>query len=189
MFLWYALLCERVVDYQNFNKNPDFKILTTLGAISAHHGRNYCFPSQDTLLARLTRSGRQMCRRTLNRHLNALVRDGYVKRIRRHQRCPERGMIFRSTLYTLTRKALRWLAALQTAVGQAFKFASNFSSKSRVTNLSQHRFTKPNRIGDGPPRGGGPIPENDKNVAGGSAADDWDKKQARLADFRRTTGV
>ena len=44
------------------------------------------------------------CRRTLNYHLDALERQGFIRRIRRHRRTPT-GIEMHSTLYVLLPKA------------------------------------------------------------------------------------
>jgi hypothetical protein len=93
---------------QDAVQNGDSRILETLTGLAAHHGRTWCYPSQDTLLRLLKDfTGRAMHRRTLNRHLAALERDGYVRRIRRHMRAKDGSLWLRSTCYVL---AGRWLA-------------------------------------------------------------------------------
>src|SRR5438045_744024 len=142
MWQMMAVACERVHAYQNLTQRPDKDIVLTLAAVGAKYGKNYCIPSQDKLIELLARhQHRRMCRRTLNRHLNALERDGMIKRTRRHcadQRDPRRGMVFRSTLYELTRRAFRWLASNAPAVARAVKWGASKLGNSRVTNLSQY---------------------------------------------------
>ncbi len=109
---------------------------TTLVAImcdlARHYGKAYTFQSQDKLLELYRRrTGRTMCRRTLCRHLSGLEAQGFFKRVQRHQRHPERGFTFRSTLYLLQGAAFR-------AWGRIARTARNVARWSRVTVSSQY---------------------------------------------------
>lgn len=150
-------------EYDVATQRPDLLILTVLSAIAGGTGRNYCYPSQEKICQLLSRYGRTMSRRTLNRHLNALVKQGWVKRIRRHQRHPVRGMTFRSSLYTLTRRAFRWLAGMSAAVGRAVKWGKSFKRNSRVPDMAQHNPSRDIHTGR-PPKSGGP-PDPTQSVA------------------------
>lgn len=86
--------------------NPDLRVAEVLATLAAHYGKSYCYPSQQKIRALLLRfTGRAMSLRTLNRHLNALVRDLLLRRTRRHQRGADGRLILRSTLYNI---GLRW---------------------------------------------------------------------------------
>lgn len=94
--------------------NTDFRLVHLLAGLAGHHGKRYCFPSQDKLCELVMRFyDRTMSRRTLNRHLAGLESSGWIRRQRRHRLHPENGWTFRSTLYTLTNKARRTLGALR----------------------------------------------------------------------------
>lgn len=91
----------------NAVQNADSRILETLAGLAGHHGRTWCYPSQEKLLELLKRfTGRTMSRRHLCRHLKALERDGYLRRIRRHKRARNGSLWLRSTCYVL---GGRWL--------------------------------------------------------------------------------
>ena len=93
---------------------PDFRLVNLLFGLAAHHGKLWCYPSQTKLCDLLQRfHGRKMSRRTVNRHLGGLVRDGWLKRIRRHCRGRSGMMEMHSTLYTFTRRTVRCFASLR----------------------------------------------------------------------------
>lgn len=106
-------------------QKPDLRIVQTLTGLAGHHGKDYVIPSQRTIL-RLVKmhTGRSMSLRTLNRHLGALERDGWIQRLRRHKRGRTGALELHSTLYHLKRRALAWLAG--TAVAAA-KILRNFA--------------------------------------------------------------
>lgn len=113
---------------------PDLALVTLIAGNADKFKKSYCYPSQDWLCAHLARfAGRRMSRRTLNRHLGGLEAGGWIKRIRRHRCSPvaSRGFEFRSTLYTLTRRAFRWLAMSAGACRRAVRWG-------RVTLPSQY---------------------------------------------------
>lgn len=168
----YPLLLQRLHEYWNLTQRPEFMLVSVISGLSGHHGKNYCYPSQEKILELLAYLGRKMSRRTLNRHLNALVRDGWIKRVRRHRTGPS-GMEFHSSLYTLTRRAFRWLAGMGKAVGRAISFG-----KSRVSNLTQYISYRKKNHGGGASKGASPPPEDPKSLAG-TAGEGWeDKKKA-----------
>lgn len=104
-------------------QKPELALVSILGGLSERHGKTYCYPSQDWLCEHLARfAGHHMSRRTLNRHLHALEKFGWIKRLRRHRRQAERGFEFRSTLYILTRRAFRWLSMFARVAARAVKW-------------------------------------------------------------------
>lgn len=110
--------------------NGDYRIISLLCGLGGYYKRRYVYPSQEWLLANLTKYyGRSMSRSTLCRHMAALERDGYLKRTKRHTYSPTLGILFRSTLYQITRKALRFAAAMANFVGLGHK-----KSKHNKTN-------------------------------------------------------
>ncbi len=99
--------------------NTDFRLVLVLAGLSAHYGKNYCIPTQDKICELIQRFyNRTMSRRTLNRHLDGLEAGGWIHRQRRHQYHPVKGWTFRSTLYTITRRARRTLGALRGFIGR-----------------------------------------------------------------------
>lgn len=121
----------------------DLSLVTTLHGLNQKTGRNYCFPSQNKLLELLNRfTGQQMSRRTLNRHLRKLEDSGWLKRKRRIRQ--NRGVLeFNSTLYTLTRRAYRWLGSFSAGI-------------SRVTHKAHNILFNKKIIGRPPTDPGGP---------------------------------
>ena len=91
----------------NYVKTVDLRVLDTLQGLAAHYGRSWCYPNLQTLRKLILRyAGRSMSVRTLIRHLNALIRQGYIKRIRRHQRHSDGHLILRSTCYVVIGRAI-----------------------------------------------------------------------------------
>ncbi len=96
---------------------PDFRLVNLLFGLATHHGKLWCYPSQRKLCALLAQfHGRRMSRRTVNRHLGGLVRDGWLKRKRRHCKGAGGQMEMHSTLYSFTRRAVRAFAALRSGL-------------------------------------------------------------------------
>ncbi len=96
---------------------PDFRIVHLLFGLATSFGRLYAYPSQDKLCGLLQWFyGRHMSRRTLNRHVGGLVRDGWISRLRRHRRSSSGELELHSTLYTFTRRAIRAFAALRSGL-------------------------------------------------------------------------
>ena len=91
-------------------KNIDTSILEVLSSLSSYFGKDYCFPSQNTLLDLLrTLKNKIMSRRTLCRHLKTLEEEGLIKRKRRLSAGPDGKPIFASTLYTILSAGWRML--------------------------------------------------------------------------------
>lgn len=156
----YAGMAAARSEYDNYNQTADLGLLSVLSFLAGKYGKLYCFPSQDKIVEILRRGGRHnMSRRTLNRHLNTLVRHGYIKRRRRHTRDARRGWCFKSTLYMLTRRAFRYLESMGPAVRAAAHWCSKFFSNSRVPNLAQHSLPKGNHTGERPKTGAPPVPD------------------------------
>lgn len=80
-------------------------ILLCLLRISQKNGKDYCFPSQKTII-KLMRQFRTVdkSRATLNRWLRVIEDGKYLMRRRRIKKDPEGGMMFKSTLYKITIK-------------------------------------------------------------------------------------
>lgn len=91
----------------------DLRVLCVLWGLARKFKKNYVFPSQVTL-QRLVASftGRGMCRRTMNYHLGALERDGYIERQRRHRKLANGELDLHSTMYFLKRRTFAWLGTL-----------------------------------------------------------------------------
>ena len=94
-------------------------ILSIISGLSRHFGKNYCYPSQNKILALLgQRLGVFMSIASLNRHLRVIVESGFIKRTRRIRRDPVRGMMFLSTLYEISRKGYGLLSRFRNGVGK-----------------------------------------------------------------------
>lgn len=155
----YLELASRFSAYDTATQRPDLLVLTILSAIASNSGKSYCYPSQDKILDLLSRYGRHMSRRTLNRHLNALVGQGWIKRQRRHQHCATRGFTFRSSLYTLTRRSYRWLSGLGNAAKKALSWGRDFKCRSRVPYLAQNNPSRDINTGGALKSGAPPDPK------------------------------
>jgi len=88
-------------------------ILNTLDAIQKKHGKGYCYPTQDTILRLLRKYHHlEISIRTLNRWLRKMEDQGYIQRKRRVRLLSDGYLQFASTLYTLTRKAYKFVGRL-----------------------------------------------------------------------------
>ena len=123
----------------NTVRNPDARLCETLAGLAAHHWRTWCYPSQEKLRELLQRfTGRRMSRRTLNRHLAGLERDGHIRRIRRHVRDKRLGLILRSTVYVIAGRYLARVQRLVAAAARWAKLASGFNPPQPVPIPAQH---------------------------------------------------
>lgn len=87
-------------------------IILTLVKIQRKYNRDYSWPSQAKLIELMDiRQGIRKSRATLNRWLRVAEDSKYLIRRRRIKRHPEHGMMFKSTLYKITIKGYRLLAA------------------------------------------------------------------------------
>jgi hypothetical protein len=137
MYIIHALL-NRQYEYDTFVRHPEMLILNVLAGISNKYQKGYCYPSQDKICERLRSVyGRHMSLRSLNRHLSQLVRVGFLKRQRRHVHDAARGWTFRSTVYKLKGRALKYLRGMAGPVNRAM----SFDRTSRVPNSAQHSYT------------------------------------------------
>lgn len=120
-------------------QKPDLRLVQTLTGLAAHHGKTYCIPSQKTILHLVrVRTARVMSLSTLNRHLAALERDGWIQRVRRHKRGRTGALELHSTLYHLKRRALAWLAGTAKAAGQILRNWLQPVDSSAVSLLTQY---------------------------------------------------
>jgi hypothetical protein len=123
-------------------KNPDWRICEILIGLAGNYRKDYSFPSQEKLLALLKRRvGRSMSRRTLNRHLLALQRGGYIRRKRRSHVDPHRGRVLSSTLYTVCRRYFRRTQYVVEGFVRAITARSPSLSAIRVPNPAQYAET------------------------------------------------
>lgn len=146
---------------------PDFRLVNLLFGLAAHHGKLWCYPSQDKLCQLLARfHGRRMSRRSVNRHLGALVRDGWLQRLRRHKRGEDGGFEMHSTLYTFTRRAVRCFASLR--AGLRFLGSGARESRGPKPCAITGTISVPSEQSKGaaPPSS---APANDKKVAASDA--------------------
>jgi hypothetical protein len=101
--------------------NPDFRILHYLHNMSAFRGRTYTYVSQARMIVELRRfHGLKLSVRTLQRHLNALVNQFYLKRIRRHYRDRVFGFVHRSTIHEVRR---RWFDSVRKTIVNSLRLA------------------------------------------------------------------
>lgn len=97
-------------------QKPSFDVFLALASLAAHFGRGWVIVTQAKLLERVSRStGRQMTRRTLNRHLLALERRQLIKRTSRHRRQRGGKLHLRATLYTFGLRAKLWITSMRGA--------------------------------------------------------------------------
>lgn len=120
-------------------QKPDLRVIQTLTGLAAYHGKTYVMPSQRTIVRLLRqRTGRRMSPRTLNRHLTALERDGWIERVRRHKRGRTGALELHSTLYHLKRRALAWLAGSAVAAAKILRNFAHLVDSSAVSLLAQN---------------------------------------------------
>jgi hypothetical protein len=100
-----------------------FPLLHLLYAVLAKHGKSYCYPSQEKILELLnTHYGITISRRTLNRWLAAMEGE-YIHRTRRHRRGKDGRILFRTTLYQFSKKALRLLRKIAYPLRKLLNFS------------------------------------------------------------------
>jgi DNA-binding Lrp family transcriptional regulator len=86
-------------------------ILVTLWKIEDKHGKDYSFPSQETILLNMSKYyGAKKSRATLNRRLRKMEDAGLIKRTRRIRRTKEHGLEFKSTMYMILMSGFKMLA-------------------------------------------------------------------------------
>lgn len=145
-------------------QKPNLGLVETLAALAGHHGKRYCYPSQQKIikLYRMT-SSRRMSRPTLNRHLRALEVQGYITRTRRHRRGADGGLELHSTLYQFTRRALamlqsngrrvaHWLATMAAPVQNLFASSRSRCLSPETIFLPQKQAYRGGRCADPPPK-------------------------------------
>ena len=111
-------------------------ILMTLVGVAKCHNKPYCYVSQNRQLELIKKfHSWNISRRTLNRRLKELEREGYFIRIRRHVKAIDGHLILRSTLYKFCGKLFNWLYGLRRWVQGIFavfavpKWAQHISIK------------------------------------------------------------
>jgi DNA-binding HxlR family transcriptional regulator len=115
-------------------------ILSTLFGIAMKYIRPFCYPAQVTILALLSKyHGINISRRTLNRDLARLVKDGFIDRMRRLTRKGIMAGRFASTLYTLKRKAFKYVYGLK-------KWGDRVFSVFRVPRMAHNKSQRENEI-------------------------------------------
>lgn len=113
----------------------DSAILCTIRAVAQAHDKSYSIPSQQTILALLSRYHNVViCRRTLNYRLRRLVQSGYLNRIVRHTITPQGLKVFRSTAYYILPKAHN---LMKTVANLASRFFSGFRVQSVAHNIKE----------------------------------------------------
>lgn len=125
---------------ENCVVNPDTRICEVLAGLAAHHRKTWCYPTQEKILQLLKQfTGRVMARRSLNRHLAALERDGQIRRIRRHHATKQHGWTMRSTLYVIGGRFLARMRRINQAVTRFLALGPNaVLSGIRVPGAAQY---------------------------------------------------
>lgn len=138
-------------------------ITVCLFKVSKKHSKHYCFPSQLKILElmKLNRT-LKISRATLNRYLRIMEDEKFIHRIRRHHRDSKLGMVFRSTLYFITKKGLYMLMNFGVNVKNALK---------RILEKEENRKIKPE---DRRP------PESNNIDKIGNGLIEWVKKKTKL---------
>lgn len=99
----------------NFTSKADTRIVLALLSVATKYRRQWCYPSQDTIIALMARWHRRtFTRRTLNRHLAGLEAQGYFRRVRRHTKDRSGALILKSTVYALRGAAFALLGGMKT---------------------------------------------------------------------------
>lgn len=98
----------------NAVQKPAFEVFLALASLARHFRRHWIVVTQAKLLERMREAtGRSMSRRTLNRHLAALVRMQVISRQRRHEPHPRTGKLqLRATLYRFPAVGILWISRL-----------------------------------------------------------------------------
>ena len=94
-------------------------ILLVFHALNTRYQKDYCWPSQRKILELLgIYRGIHKCRSTLNLWLTQITKEKYIIRRRRIRRDPQRGMVFKSTMYKITRKGYYFLIRCGVSIPQ-----------------------------------------------------------------------
>jgi len=138
-------------------------ITVCLFKVSQKHNKHYCFPSQLKILE-LMKVNRtlEISRATLNRYLRIMEDQKFIHRIRRHHRDNKLGMVFRSTLYFITKKGLYMLMNFGVNVKNALK---------RILEKEENRKIKPEDRR---------TPESNGIDKKGNGLVEWVKKKTKL---------
>lgn len=122
----------------DYVRTPDMRILAVLWGLAGHIGRTWCHPSQGKLCELVAKRYRRgISRRHLNRHLGALERDGYIRRIRRHRRGPGGRIDMHSTAYAIRLRTHRLFSQLAPALGRFKAHLERRFASSAVTDPAQ----------------------------------------------------
>lgn len=117
-------------------------ILLCLLRISQKNGKDYCFPSQETII-KLMKKFRTVdkSRPTLNRWLKVIEDGKYLIRRRRIKRDPQKGMIFKSTLYKITIKGYYLLRAFGVNVSTEIKAYEKWKEETKPKKEGKEKKT------------------------------------------------
>ena len=108
--------------------------LGTILALSRKYRRPYATPSQVTIIELNGKFyGVVCCRASLNNYLREWQAQGLINRIRRIRSLGPKGMRFDTTLYTLTKKAYRFL----------YRFGSSMSRAGVKVFAALNQFLRP----------------------------------------------
>jgi len=96
------------------------RILHIINYLSSNFNKNYCYPSQQSLLDLLKRHhGIEISRRTLNYHLRFLEDNNFIQRVRRIPKKTGESWLFKSTMYWLKKKAFGMLSKVAAGLSRS----------------------------------------------------------------------
>jgi len=97
------------------------QVLPILYGLNVKYSKKYCFPGQEKILSLLEDfRGLKLSIATINRWLRVLEDEEYIRRKRRISHHKKLGMIFRSTIYYITKKGYNRLDRLIEGVWEWF---------------------------------------------------------------------
>jgi hypothetical protein len=141
----------------DYVRHPDLRILETLCRLASWRCRTWCYPSLKTIgELSLMFTKRFFPERTLCKHLGALVRDGWLRRQRRHTTAKDGSLELHSTLYVMTARAWFWAKGLGLNVQNRYTAARNSLPLIALPDQADRTVPRglftPNRAARAPPR-------------------------------------
>ena len=118
-------------------------LLTTLHGLMKYLDKGYCYPSQEKLLDLMKKkTGIDISRRTLNRWLRVVENHGLIVRKRRIKHDVRLGMLFKSTMYTITILGMWLLKRIGVGASEVFR-----GSEKRTNNDTKSNHKRSNMNG------------------------------------------
>ena len=128
----------------DYVQKPDLRIISVLAGLAGRYGKTWIFPAQRTIVDMLYhRTEWITSRRTLNRHLGALVHQGWIERKRRHKRGANGKLELHSTIYVLRKRVWLYMRSIAPAIGMAAKltgFLARFLAVPEVAQRKDHLY-------------------------------------------------